>query len=386
LNLMAAGVERVAIIGGGIGGLAAATALRQAGIDVAVFERANELREAGAGLILWPNAMKALGALGLAEAVRSVSRASGGADIQTWRGERLLDGAPRQLLESLFGEPAAAIHRAELLAVLLEAAGDERVHLDARCVGFRQDGTAVTALLDGGREIVGDLLIGADGLKSTIRAQLFRDARLRYAGYTAWRGLTHFQLEQDRWFESFGPGARFGAGSLGRGRVYWYGTANMLEGAPDAPEGRRQELLERFRGWHEPIQALLKATDEAAILRNDIYDLAPLDHWSDERVTLLGDAAHPTTPNLGQGACMALEDAVVLARCLREGQDLRTALKEYESRRRPRTSAITRRSWRVGQLGQWENRALCRLRDRLLKRLPAGVRQRELQWLCTFEP
>jgi 2-polyprenyl-6-methoxyphenol hydroxylase-like FAD-dependent oxidoreductase len=329
--------------------------------------------------------MKALGMLGLAEAVRCESRASGGAEVRSWRGERLLDAIPRKLLESQFGEPAAAIHRAELLAVLRQAAGDEVVHLGARCVGFRQDRRGVTALLEDGREVEGDLLIGADGIRSVIRGQLLGETKLRYAGYTAWRGVVPFALDQDAWFESWGRGARFGGGALSRGRVYWYATANLPEGAPDVPAGRKRELIERFRGWHEPIPALLEATDEAAILRNDLYDRKPLSRWSDGRVTLLGDAAHPTTPNLGQGACMALEDAVVLARCLRERDEILAALREYEMRRVPRTSAIVRESRRLGAIGQWQSPVACWLRDWLLRRTPARVRLRQLQWLCTFE-
>jgi len=383
--MAAARRKRAILIGGGIGGLAAATALQQAGLEVAVYERASELCEVGAGLILWPNAMKALGMLGLAVAVRRASRASGGAELLTWRGERLLEAFPRKLLESEFGEPAAAIHRAELLAVLLQAVGDGVVYLGARCVGYRQDRTGVAALLEDGREVEGDLLIGADGLRSVIRGQLLGETRLRYAGYTAWRGVVPFTLDRDTWFESWGAGARFGAGALSRGRVYWYATANLPEGAPDGPAGRKRELLERFRGWHAPIPALLEATDEAAILRNDLYDRKPLTRWSDGRVTLLGDAAHPTTPNLGQGACMALEDAVVLAGCLREREEILAGLRDYEIRRRPRTSAIVRESRRVGWIGQWESPAACRLRDALLRRTPARVRLCQLQWLCTFE-
>jgi 2-polyprenyl-6-methoxyphenol hydroxylase-like FAD-dependent oxidoreductase len=383
--------KRALIIGGGIGGLTAAAALRQAGIEVAVYERTAELREVGAGLILWPNAMQALGMLGghgesprLAEAVRSVSRASGGAALLTWRGERLLEAFPRKLLECEFGEPAAAVHRAELLGVLLRAAGAEIVHLGARCVGFRQEGTGVTARLEDGREIEGDLLIGADGLRSVVRGQLLGETQLRYAGYTAWRGVATFKLDQDTWFESWGRGARFGAGGLTRERVYWYATANVPKGAPDAPEGRRRELIERFREWHAPVPALLEATDESAILRTDLYDREPVKRWSEGRVTLLGDAAHPTTPNLGQGACMAIEDAVVLASCLRDHAEIPAALRAYERRRIPRTSAIVRQSRRVGGIGQWENPAACRLRDWFLKRTPARVRLRQLQWLCTF--
>jgi 2-polyprenyl-6-methoxyphenol hydroxylase-like FAD-dependent oxidoreductase len=212
------------------------------------------------------------------------------------------------------------------------------------------------------------------------------DAGLLYSGYVAWRAAVPFTLESDHWWESWGRGARFGAGGLLGERVYWYATANAPDGTPDAPGGRKAELLHRFQGWHHPIRALLERTEESAILRNDLHDHDPLRRWSAGRVTLLGDAAHPTTPNLGQGACMAIEDAVVLARCLKETGDLAAALAAYEARRKPRTSAITLRSRRLGRIAQWEHPAACALRDGLLRRLPPRLRLRELQWLCAFAP
>jgi 2-polyprenyl-6-methoxyphenol hydroxylase-like FAD-dependent oxidoreductase len=380
-----AGVRRAIVVGGGIGGLSAAIALRQAGLAVAVYERAGEVREVGAGLILWPNAMQALALLGLDAAVRAASRPAGGAAIRSWRGDPLLDAIPRDLMHRQFGEPAAAIHRAELLEILVRAFGAADLHLGADATGYTQEGEKVTAGFADGRTATGDLLIGSDGIRSTIRQHLLPGARLRHSGYTAWRAVLPFALDSDHWWESFGRGERFGAGALRDTRVYWYATANLPAGTPDDPFGRKQELIERFRGWHDPIGALIAATEEEAILRNDLYDHDPLPRWSDGRVTLLGDAAHATTPNLGQGACMAIEDAVVLARCLRQSSDLPAALRAYEARRKPRTTAITLRSRRLGRIAQWEHPAACAIRDRLLARVPLRLRLRELRWLCSFE-
>jgi 2-polyprenyl-6-methoxyphenol hydroxylase-like FAD-dependent oxidoreductase len=376
---------RAIIIGGEIGGLAAAVALRQVGIEAVVYERATELREVGAGLILWPNALRALEMLGLAEAVRAVSLAAGGSALLTKEGVRLLGGPTGAALERDFRTPAAAVHRAELLGVLLQALGEGVVHLGARCTGCRQEKEGVTALFDDGAAARGDLLVGADGLRSAVRAQMFGTGGLRYAGYTAWRGVAAFALDGGEWFESWGRGERFGAGPLTRGRAYWYATANTPEGSADAPMGRRRELLERFRGWHAPVAALVEATAEAGILRNDIYDRDPLPRWSAGAVTLLGDAAHPTTPNIGQGACQALEDAVVLARCLRESADLAAAFRAYEARRRARTRAITLFSRRIGRVAQWEHPVACLLRDRLMARTPAYVRRRQMERWFRFE-
>jgi 2-polyprenyl-6-methoxyphenol hydroxylase-like FAD-dependent oxidoreductase len=376
---------RAIIIGGGIGGLAAAVALRQAGIEAVVYERATELREVGAGLILWPNALRALDLLGLAAAVRSVSLPAGGSALLSREGARLLDGPTGEMLQRHFHTPAAAVHRAELLGVLWQALGEGVVHLGARCTGFRQEKGGVTALFDGGAEAHGDLLIGADGLRSAVRAQMVGAGGLRYAGYTAWRGVAEFRLEPDEWFESWGRGERFGAGPLTRGRVYWYATANTPEGAADAPNGRKRELLDRFQDWHAPTTALIEATEETAILRNDIYDRDPLPRWSEERVTLLGDAAHPTTPNIGQGACQALEDAVVLARSLSESADIAAAFRAYEARRLARTRAITMLSRRIGWMAQWQNPAACWLRDRLMASVPASLRRKQMDRWFRFE-
>jgi 2-polyprenyl-6-methoxyphenol hydroxylase-like FAD-dependent oxidoreductase len=377
--------KRIIIVGGGPGGLTAAIAVRQAGFEPLVYERAGAWREMGSGLTLWPNAMKALARLGLVEALRAVSLPSAGIAMHTWRGELLFDVPPREQVEDLFGMSGVAIHRAELLAVLLDALGGEHLRLGAHCTGFRQDRESVTALFADGTTACGHALIGADGIKSAIRTQLMGRTKLRYAGYTVWRGVTEFRLEESVGLTALGRGAQFGIFPMTDNRVYWFASVNAPEGAQDWPTGRKRELLERFDGWHKPISAIIEATNEASILRNDIYDQEPLRRWSEGRVTLLGDAAHPATPNLGQGACQAIEDSVVVARCLRESQEVAEALKMYESRRLPRTSAITKQSRRMGQMGRWKNPLLCWLRDRLIKSIPEQLRMAQLSGLFRFE-
>jgi 2-polyprenyl-6-methoxyphenol hydroxylase-like FAD-dependent oxidoreductase len=197
--------------------------------------------------------------------------------------------------------------------------------------------------------------------------------------------VTEFRLEESAGITVLGRGAQFGIFPMTAQRVYWFASVNAPEGARDWPVGRKRELLERFGDWHSPVRAIIEATDEAAILRNDIYDHEPLRRWGEGRVTLLGDAAHPATPNLGQGACQAIEDAVVLARCLGESPEVAAALRAYESRRRPRTSAITLQSRRMGRMGRWENPLLCWLRDRLIKNFPEQLRLAQLGELFRFE-
>lgn len=365
------------IIGGGIGGLTAAIALRRAGVEAVVFERAGEMREIGAGISVWTNAVKALAKIGLSDAVRAGGREEIGGSIRTARGRKLVE-LPVDALEERFG-PSVVTTRPELQGMLLSALSKDTVRLDAEFTGFRQEASGVTAVFADGRQEDGDLLVGADGLNSTVRARLFGDERPRYAGFTAWRGLTHAEsVPEDGGFEAWGRGEVFGVVPLGGGRFYWFATKNAPEGIGDAPAGRKAELLERFGSWAEPVPSIVRATEEGAILRHDVYDRDPLARWGESRVTLLGDAAHPMTPNLGQGACQAIEDAVVLAECVVREEGVSTALKLYEERRRNRTAMIVRRSRAFGKIEQTENPLLCALRNAMVGLVPPGLGLKQL--------
>jgi len=383
---------KVMVAGAGIGGLSVAIALRRAGFEVTVFERAAELREVGAGLLLAANAQKALGKLGLAEAVARLGTPASAGEIRSWRGKELAS-IPASELERKVGAPSAAVHRADLQALLVREVGEETLRLGAEVTGFEHGECSVRVSLAGGGEDRGDILVGADGLRSKIRSALFGSEKPRYAGYTAWRAVAEPQEELLPWgrgFESWGRGTRFGCAHIGEGRVYWFATANAPEGAKDgqsgSPAGPKATLLRLFKGWHRPVGQLIEATDEDAILRTDIYDREPLgERWGEGTVTLLGDAAHPMTPNLGQGACQAVEDAVVLARCLREGDATADSLRRYERQRSDRVAMVVRRSRRVGMVGQIENHLLCRLRDRALSMIPPKASLKQLEKVVGYE-
>jgi 2-polyprenyl-6-methoxyphenol hydroxylase-like FAD-dependent oxidoreductase len=383
---------KVIVAGAGIGGLSTAIALRRAGFEVVVLERAPELGAVGAGLLLAANAQKALGRLDLAQEVASLGTPASAVEIRSWRGGALTNN-PAGELEKKVGSPSVAVHRADLQALLVREAGEETLHLGAEVEGFRQDEGGVTVYIAGGEEHA-DLLVGADGLRSRVRASLLGPAKPRYAGYTAWRAVVKPGEELLPWgagFESWGCGARFGCAHIGGGRVYWFATANATEGekdgSPGSPGESKTMLLRRFGTWHSPIGDLIGATHEDAILRTDIYDREPLgERWGRGRVTLLGDAAHPMTPDLGQGAAQALEDAVVLARCLQESGPTADALRGYERLRSARAAMVVRRSRRLGRIGQLENPLLCRLRDRVLAMIPPKVQLRQLEEVMGYEP
>ncbi|WP_257452428.1 FAD-dependent monooxygenase [Archangium lipolyticum] len=376
----------VVIVGGGIGGLCAAIALRQAGLDVAVYERAGVWRHAGAGLSLWPNAMRALDALGLAREVGALGAPWRETVIHRWDG-KVLSRLPVEVLCRELGQPTLVLHRAELMRVLLKALGPEGVRLGAACTGFLREDDGVRIDFADGGQVRGQCLIGADGLHSAVRQQLFPDVRVRYGGRTSWRGIvdvTSTPVPEGEQFEIYGPGARFGICHIGPGasgskRMYWFLLAAAPEGGKDPEGGHKEAVLSRVRGWMAPVESLVHATPEAEILRTDIHYLAPLPSWGEGPVSLLGDAAHAMVTDMAQGACQAIEDALVLAKRLRKDTDKVRALRAYEARRQPRTAYVAGLSLRVGStrylrnpLGRWA-------RDLLMRTLPPAVALNQLR-------
>jgi 2-polyprenyl-6-methoxyphenol hydroxylase-like FAD-dependent oxidoreductase len=366
--------RKALIIGGGVGGLTAALGLRRRGWDVEVFEQAPQLREVGSGFMISPNAMSVLFGLGLRGVVERGSEVTR-YEMCSWAGEALM----RERAEELFfcsDAPAVLFHRAALHGALHEAFGDEGVHLGARLARFEDDGRGVVARFEDGREARGDVLVGADGLRSVVRAQLHPGEPLRYAGYPCWRGLArsfeHPALPRGLLRETQGRGARFGVGYVREDLVYWWATANWPQEQP-VPGGDKAFLQEAFRTAHAPIPELIAATDEADLLRSDLHDRLPLAQWGKGRVTLLGDAAHPMMPNLGQGACSAIEDGGVLAVTLEGAEDLERGLRSYEARRRERTSWLQQRSWLFGVIGQWESPLAVWLRELSVRLTPSRV-------------
>lgn len=348
--------RKILIAGGGIGGLTAAIALRRSGFDVEVFERAPELRPLGAGIVLAANAMRALARIGAAERVGAVGQPVHALAILEASGRPITssDFAP---VERALGAPTLTFHRAELHEALLSKLGDGVVRLGAEVVSFEQDGEGVRVRLSTGATSHGAALIGADGLHSNVRRQLFGDTPLVYSGQTSWRGVTppgDFVPKGSN-SESWGPGRRFGMVSLKGGRVYWFAVNEEPAGGSDAPGEVRASLLRKYAGWHAPIREVIEATLEPAIVRTDIQDREPLSKWTVGRVTLLGDAAHPMTPNMGQGGCQAIVDAVALGEELAHGDAVSAALARYEARRLARTRAVVLQSRRMGELAHWRN-------------------------------
>ena len=378
------------VIGAGIGGLTAARALLSAGHRVQVFERAAALQEVGAGVVLGANAMQVLHHLGLHDAVREAGQPVTTLALLGRHGQVLNAADTKAFTESL-GFDNLAIHRAALQRVLLEALPPGTVQLGRAFTHFTESADAVTAHFADGSTAPAAGLLAADGLRSRVRLQLLPDSQPRYAGYTCWRAVLpagRLQLPAGKSAEIWGGRAgRFGYVPLADGQVYWFACLNSP--VPNNPRFRAftvADLQRQFACLPPPVPELLALTTDAQLLWNDILDLKPLRRFAFGRVLLLGDAAHATTPNMGQGAGQAIEDALALASCLRQHPtDLSAAFRAFEARRRPRTTRIVEQSWLMGRLGQLESPLLTGLRDAVLRHTPAAVSARQMAFLYQGE-
>ena len=367
----------IAIIGGGIGGLTAAVALARQGLAAQVYEQAPALEEVGAGVGLWPNALTALAPIGLAGKVAQLAVTLAGQGIKRPDGTWLMR-IPGEVMAQRWGAGLILVHRAELQQLLASELDPSVIHLGARCTRVEDSGQAVTAYFADGQKVQADVLIGADGVHSAVRAQLLGPAALRYRGYTTVRSITPARsvpLPRDG-IETWGRGARFGLGPASGERVIWYAMWNAPAGAHDAGDTAAR-LHELFGGWHQPIPAIIEATPAAAVIRNDIYDRRPARTWSRGRVALIGDAIHPMTPDLAQGACQAILDATTLATCLAAARDTRAALRGYQQRRWRNAATTTLMARNLGAMGQWKGHTVCTARNALLRSIPLSLQLRQ---------
>ena len=372
------------IAGAGIAGLAAGIALRRAGLDVHIFERSPRLREIGAGLMIWPNGARSLKTLGVSPRDIDVKKVT----LSNWHGRRLVE-MPVDVAYARYGHGVSFVHRADLQGALATKFGTQGLHLECEVRGFVDGEARVEAVLNDRTVVAGDLLVGADGLRSAVRRQLIGDGEPVYLGSTVWRGLAPGEgipLPDRSGINWWGRGSEFLAFHLAGGTIYWAGVTREPRGEKAGPDGHKKDLLERFGDWAQPVPALIAATDQASILRNDMYDRPPVRRWSGGRVTLVGDAAHPMSPNQGQGACQALEDGVALGESVERTSNLTEAFELYERRRLPRANREVKMS-RQGTRGvQLDNPLLCALRDGLMSLMPRPLIARIQDTTMAAEP
>ncbi len=372
---------QVAVIGGGIGGLTTAVALQRHGIACTVNEQAPELHEIGAGVALWAPALAMIDRLGLGPAVRALGRPWTVAGLRRPDGSFLVRYTGQELASSL-GAATIAVHRGELQSALLAALSPGTVHTGRRCdtIEHRRDGRIAVRFTDGA-VVVADAVIGADGQRSVTRAILFgnRGARLRDCRYGSWRG-TAVQPPMSDWHtvvgETWGATGRFGFVPISRSRIAWYAAVD------DGARGERGALRTCFGDWHEPIPSLIDHTPDEHLWFDRIYDRWPLRHWSVGPITLLGDAAHPMTPELGQGACQAILDAGAVADALARSSDPTAAFYDYERARRARAWLLTLTARLISAVGRPDGAIGDDLRSRVLALAPDRLVLSQLRLVC----
>lgn len=371
----------ITLLGAGIAGLSAAIALQQAGHTVTLFEAAPQIRGVGAGIVLAANAMQVYQRLGIQDKIVARGRQLAFFNVTSQSG-RLLTRADSAEIAQRYGVNNFTIHRGDLHAVLLAELDPARVHAGKRVTHITQAGESVVVHFADGSTHTCSALVVADGIHSAIRQQLLPASRERYAGYTCWRAVVDVPgLNLQEATETWGPRGRFGIVPLQGDKVYWFACVNAPAQDARMRAWRVADLQRQFAQHHAPIPALLAATRDADLLWNDIIDLAPLDRFAFGRTVLIGDAAHATTPNMGQGACQAIEDAWVLAESLRQQPDPVAAFQAFEQRRLPRTRWIVENSWRFGKVAQWENRLACAVRDWAVRMVPKRANERTLKRL-----
>jgi 2-polyprenyl-6-methoxyphenol hydroxylase-like FAD-dependent oxidoreductase len=367
--------QHIVVIGAGIAGLACAAALQRCGHDVAVVEERTDT-STGAGISIWPNTLAALDHIGLGDSVRQAGgRITAGA--LRWRdGSWLRRPTPERVVKAL-GEPLVVLRRSVLRDILTAALRPGTVEYGLGATGVVDSANKVRITLSDSTIRTADAVVGADGTRSLVARHLNGPLVDRYTGYVAWRGVARCAMDPDLAGETLGPGVETGHVPMGPDHTYWFATERGPRGR-QAPDGELSYLQTKFADWPEPMPTLLAATPPTDVLRNDLYDRTPARRWARGAIVLVGDAAHPMRPHLGQGGCQALEDAVILAAFVGQSPDLPTAFARFAAFRRPRVRSLVRESALVGRIVNLRPALLSSAASRASVLIPEAVLTRHL--------
>jgi 2-polyprenyl-6-methoxyphenol hydroxylase-like FAD-dependent oxidoreductase len=374
---------KIIVIGAGIGGLTTAIALQKKGFEVQVYEAASEIREVGAGLWMAANAMNVLEKMGLSNEVKAAGNQLLGAGLGDHHGQPLSKVDFNKIIKN-YGNGTIAIHRGHLQRILLENTLKSTVFTDKRLKNIIDTEGVIQVEFEDGTHAECDILIGADGIKSVVRKHIFGDIPLRYSGQTCWRGIVKMKLSDTKnSLELWGTraGLRACYSQVNENEVYWYVTVKERANVKFRTNDLKPYLLDLVSEFQSDIKKVIDQTEDNAILHNDLYDFKPIPKWYKGNIVLAGDAAHAATPNLGQGACQAIEDAYVLAECLEKYKHPQDAFQNYQDIRIKKAQFVVNTSYQIGLLNNIGGALGYRLRNFLLKITPQSVGEKQFDYL-----
>ncbi len=367
-------MKKVTIIGAGIGGLTTAIALIQKGFEVEIFENTSEFKHTGSGINLAINAMQVFKRLGIYDAILAKGNYTNSMNARTKK-LSFLTRANFQSFEDTYGVKTVAIHRAILHEILLKNIGKTPIHLNKKLKQLEQHNGFVTLSFEDETTHMAEIVIGADGIHSTVRKSIFCNTELRDAKQVCWRGISTAKINKKHLRELneiWGKGKRFGFVHIAPNKVYWFALINK-----NNFKNKEVNLLDIFSDYHKTVKNIISKTPVEDILCNEIWDLKPIDTWYKESVCLVGDAAHATTPNMGQGAVQAIESALALSICIKEEATIEMAFRRYEQTRKAKARSIIRTSWLIGKLAQSDNIIVCMIRNFTTKITPESVMKKQ---------
>lgn len=368
-------MKRIAIIGAGIGGLTTALAFKQKGFDVTVYESAAEIKPVGAGIGISNNAMQVFKKLGIHEKIENAGVKVSSMNI-TDENLRPLSVMDLNEFEIKYGVCNVSIHRAVLQNILAEEIGFENIKLSKRLLKIEQSDSVKLSFEDSSI-VTADVVIAADGIKSVVRNQLFDPSQIRDTNQICWRGVSKTVLKnhyKNKAIEAWGKGKRFGFVQINNQDTYWYAVINE-----SLVNQHQNDLHDLFKDFNNDVINIIENTSEDTVIKNRILDLKPIHKWYHKKVCLLGDAAHATTPNLGQGACQAIEDAYALAELYNPEKSIETVFEEYQNLRIKKAHKIVNSSWQVGKMAHIENDIAIYFRNLLMRSVPSSMNNNQLR-------
>lgn len=371
-------MNTISIIGAGIGGLTLANILKQQGISCVLYESAPEIKPVGSGIMMAVNAMQVFDTLGLKEKIEQAGNKIHGISV-TDKNFRMISKTDVLGLESKYRSCNVAIHRADLQRILAESFGFENIRLNHSLQSIERKGNYFLDF-NKGKQVETEVVFGADGIKSKTRDLIFQTGRIRSAGQKCWRGLAFIDLPatcKHEAFEIWGKGKRFGFVRMTDEKIYWYAVLN------EEKYHAENTIPSYFADCDPLITRIIEATLPEDLIFNDLADLCPIPEWHTDHLCLIGDAAHATTPNMGQGACQAIEDAYVIGKLRQQDEDWNTVFQKFQDIRRPKVNYVVSTSHRIGVVSQWERGTA--LRNFVMRRIPESVSRKMIEKVFKLE-